>query len=104
LAKAFASIQAVGEKARQMREAVMYAVGYPAFMIILVSFVLYMFGVNLIDNMKQSAPKNVMEAMGGVATLSNFIKDWGLAVLAVIIILVVVIATTLPYWRGPLRV
>src|ERR1700722_18574056 len=65
LAKSLTSIQAMGEKARQMREAVMYAVGYPVFMIILVSFVLYMFGVNLIDNMKQSAPKNVMEAMGG---------------------------------------
>src|ERR1700722_5129616 len=53
LAKALGAIQTVGEKARQMREAVAYAVGYPVFMVILVSFVLYMFGVNLIANMRQ---------------------------------------------------
>jgi type II secretory pathway component PulF len=103
LAKSLAAIQAVGERARQMREAVMYAVGYPAFMMILVSFVLYMFGVNLIDNMRQSAPKNVMAAMGGVATLSDFIKHWGIAVVIVIILLIILVTATLPYWRGPLR-
>jgi type II secretory pathway component PulF len=103
LPKSLAAIQAVGEKARQMREAVMYAVGYPAFMIVLLSFVLYMFGVQLIDNMRKTAPKNVMAAMGGVADVSDFIKDWGIWVLVGIVLLSIVIAATLPYWRGPLR-
>ena len=48
LAKALASIQTMGEKARQMKEAVSYAVGYPIFMFALVSFVIWTFGVNLI--------------------------------------------------------
>ena len=86
LPKALSAIQAMGEKARQMREAVIFAVGYPAFMVVLLSFVLYMFGVQLIDNMRKSAPANVMAAMGGVATVSDFIKDWGLWVLAGILV------------------
>jgi type II secretory pathway component PulF len=103
LAKALASIQTVGERARQMKEAVTYAVGYPAFMLVLLAFVLYMFGVNLIENMRQSAPKNVIAAMGGVATLSDFIKNWGFAVVIAIFLLVALVAGTLPYWRGNLR-
>lgn len=103
LPKSLAAIQAMGEKARQMKEAVFYAVGYPAFMIVLVSFVLYMFGVQLIDNMRKTAPKNVMAAMGSVATMSDFVKDWGITVIIGLIALSVLIATTLPYWRGTLR-
>lgn len=103
LAKALASIQTVGVKAKQMREAVTYAVGYPAFMVVLVSFVLYMFGVQLIANMRMAAPKNVVAAMGGVATLSDFIANWGIYVLMGIALLVLLIVVTLPRWRGPLR-
>jgi type II secretory pathway component PulF len=103
LPKALTAILAIGEKARQMREAITYAVGYPVFMMVLVSFVLYMFGVQLIDNMRKTAPKNVMAAMGGVANLSDFIKDWGLVVIAFLVILSLVVAATLPYWRGPTR-
>jgi type II secretory pathway component PulF len=103
LAKALGSIQKVGEKAKQMREAVTYAVGYPVFMIVLVSFVLYMFGVQLIENMRKSAPKNVVAAMGGVATLSDFIRNWGIAVIILLLIIAGIITFTLPYWRGKLR-
>ena len=103
LAKSLGAIQSVGERARQMKEAVMYAVGYPVFMVVLVSFVLYMFGVNLIDNMRQSAPKSVLEAMGGVTTLSDFIKNWGVVVVGVVILIVIGITLTLPVWRGSLR-
>jgi len=103
LAKSLAYIQKIGEKAKQMREAVSYAVGYPIFMVILVSFVLWTFGVNLIANMRKSAPKNVLEAMGGVATLSDFITAYGLYVLLALFLICVLIAVTLPHWRGPLR-
>lgn len=103
MAKSLAAIQAVGEKAKQMKEAVMFAVGYPVFMMLLVGFVLWTFGVNLIQNMRKTAPKNVMQAMGSVATLSDFITDWGITLIIAIIALCLLIAFTLPYWRGPLR-
>ena len=103
LAKALSSIQRVGEKAKQMREAVTYAVGYPAFMIVLVAFVLYMFGVQLIENMRKSAPKNVVAAMGGVAGLSDFIREWGIAVVIGMAIVAIAITATLPIWRGKFR-
>lgn len=103
LAKSLRYIQEMGEKARQMREAVTYAVGYPAFMVVLVSFVLWTFGVNLIQNMRKSAPKNVMNAMGGVATVSDFISDWGITLIIGLVALCILIAVTLPHWRGPLR-
>jgi type II secretory pathway component PulF len=103
MAKSLAYIQQIGEKAKQMREAIIYAVGYPIFMMMLVGFVLWTFGVNLIQNMRKSAPANVMAAMGGVASLSDFINDWGITIVIGLISLCILIATTLPYWRGPLR-
>jgi len=103
MVKSLAFIQQIGAKAREMREAVMYAVGYPIFMAVLVSFVLWTFGVNLIQNMRRSAPPKVMAAMGGIASLSDFINDWGITIVAGVIALCVLIAVTLPYWRGSLR-
>jgi type II secretory pathway component PulF len=103
LPKTLRSIQTVGEKAKQMKEAVVYAVGYPIFMTILLSFVLYMFGIQLIDNMRKSAPPNVMKAMGGVASVSDFITDWGIWVVVAIISICLFIAFTLPHWRGATR-
>lgn len=103
LAKALASIQSVGAKAKQMKEAVTYAVGYPVFMVILVSFVLYMFGVQLIENMKKTAPKNVLAAMGDVAIVSDFIREWGIAIIIFTLVLSAIITFTLPVWRGPIR-
>jgi type II secretory pathway component PulF len=103
MAKAFASIQAMGARARQMKEAVSYAVVYPAFMLLLLSFVLYMFGVQLIQNMRQSAPPKIIAAMGSLPAVSDFIANWGLWVLAGIIAVIAFIVITLPVWRGPLR-
>lgn len=103
MGKSLSSIQAMGERARQMREAVSYAVTYPLFMLILVSFVLWMFGVNLIQNMRATAPPKVMEAMGEVAFVSDFIRDWGLVVLGALVILLIVISLTLPVWTGRVR-
>ena len=103
LAKALRSIQTVGEKAKQMRTAITYAVGYPIFMVILVSFVLYIFGVQLIENMRKTAPKNVLQAMGGVVPMSDFIREWGIAVVIVLIAAAFLIVCTLSSWRGSLR-
>jgi len=103
MAKAFASIQKMGARSEEMRSAVMYAVAYPSFMMILLSFVLWMFGVNLIQNMRKTAPPNVVEAMGGVAVVSDFIAEWGIFVLIVIVLTCVFITMTLPHWRGSLR-
>ncbi len=103
LAKALASIQKIGEKAKQMQGAVTQAIAYPGFMFILVCGVIYMFGVQLIDNMRQSAPANVMKAMGSVADFSDFIKEWGLWIVVGILVSAAVISATLGTWRGPLR-
>lgn len=103
MAKSLASIMTVGEKSKQMKEAVSYAVGYPVFMLVLVSFVLWTFGVNLISNMRKSAPANVVAAMGGIATVSDIINDWGVTIIITIIVLCIIIAVSLPRWRGPMR-
>jgi type II secretory pathway component PulF len=62
-----------------------------------------MFGVNLIQNMRKTAPPQVMEARGSVAAVSDFIANWGLWVLAGLVVFFVVVAVTLPYWKGELR-
>lgn len=104
LAKALSSIQMMGDKSKQMRDAVTYAVGYPVFMFMLVSFVIWTFGVNLIKNMRANAPKNVVGAMGSVPAFADFINDWGLYIVLIIVLVCIFIFTTLPYWRGPLRI
>ena len=38
-----------------------------------------------------------------MATLSDFIKNWGLAVMGLLVLIVIIITVTLPYWRGSLR-
>jgi type II secretory pathway component PulF len=104
LAKTLSYIQTMNERGREMREAVSFAVGYPAFMLVLVGFVLWTFSANLIANMRANAPKNVVEAMGGVVPFSDFVSAWGVYVILFIVVLSLLIAATLPYWRGPLRV
>ncbi len=103
LAKALSSIQKIGEKAKQMRAAISYAIGYPVFMFMLVCGVVYMFGVQLIRNMRESAPANVLRAMGSVATFSDFISQWGLWIIGGIVLTAFIITATLGHWRGPLR-
>jgi type II secretory pathway component PulF len=104
LAKALSSIQLMGVKASLMRKAVSYAIGYPIAMFILVSFVIWTFGVNLIKNMEANAPPNVVAAMGALPGFSRFINDWGLYIVAALIVVVIIISSTLSTWRGALRV
>lgn len=103
LAKTLSFIQTMGERGREMREAVSYAVGYPAFITLLVGFVIWTFSVNLIANMRANAPQNVVDSMGAVVPFSDFVASWGLWVIAFLVLVVIVIASTLPYWRTPLR-
>ncbi|NBX73742.1 MAG: hypothetical protein EBQ89_05520, partial [Alphaproteobacteria bacterium] len=102
--KSLLSIMVNGERANQMREAVMYAVSYPLFMLGLIGAVMWMFGVNLISNMRKHAPPKVVENMGFIADFSDFVMQWGLPVALMVGTLCIIIAATMPYWRGPQRI
>lgn len=104
VARALESIQAVGDRAKEMREAIVYAVSYPFFMIMLLSGVLWTFGVNLVANMRKVAPPEVVAKLAGLASFSDFVIDWGAIVLAVSVLLIGVIVFTLPSFCGPVRV
>jgi type II secretory pathway component PulF len=103
VAKAFRSIQMMGEAAKEMRTAITQAVSYPIFMLVLISGVLWMFGVNLINNMRSNAPKAVMESIGPLADVSDFIMKYGIAVALVVITSIFLITITLPFWVGKWR-
>lgn len=103
VAKSLRSIQLMGESAKEMKGAIVQAVAYPAFMIVLLSGVLWMFGVNLIQNMRQNAPPAVLESIGVMADLSDFIMQWGIAILLCILVLAIITVITLPHWRGQTR-
>jgi type II secretory pathway component PulF len=103
LARTLAFIQLMGERGREMREAVSYAIGYPLFITLLVGFVIWTFSVNLIANMRANAPKNVLDSMGAVVPFSDFVAAFGLWIIAFLILACIVISVTLPYWKGPLR-
>jgi len=103
LAKTLSFIQTMGERGREMREAVSYAVGYPAFISLLVGFVIWTFSINLIANMRANAPPNILASMGSIVPFSDFIAAWGLYIVLFLILCVIAISSTLPFWRGPTR-
>lgn len=104
VSNALLAIMHVGDSAQRMRQAIMMAVTYPIFMLGLLAGVFYLFGVNLVQNMRKAAPPKVMEAMGGIAGVSDFIMQSGVYVVVAIVLLFVIVAATMPYWRGQLRV
>ena len=103
LAKTLSFIQTMSERGKAMREAVSYAVGYPVFIFLLVGFVIWTFSINLIANMRANAPRNVIESMGGIVSFSDFITAWGLYIVGFIVLVIIMISSTLSFWRGPLR-
>lgn len=103
VAKAITSIMAVDEAASKMRAAIMSAISYPAFIFLLMSGVLWMFGVNLIEPMRKNAPPQVVAQMAGIASVSDFVREKGLFTLAAVGLGVIGIIIILPLWRGRIR-
>ena len=101
--KAIGSIMAVDEAAEKMRRAIMSAITYPVFIFLLMSGVMWMFGINLIEPMRKNAPPAVFEKMKGIAQVSDFVREDGFMTLCLIGGLVVSIIYTLPRWKGRYR-
>lgn len=104
VSNALLAIMHVGDSAQRMRQAIMGAVSYPLFMLFLLAGVFWLFGVNLVDNMRKAAPPKVMEAMGGIAGVSDFVMQNGVYVVIFVVLMIVVIAGTMPYWIGKIRI
>lgn len=103
VAKAITSIMAVDEAAEKMRRAIMSAITYPVFIFMLLSGVLWMFGVNLIEPLRKNSPPEVFAQMAGIAAVSDFIRESGLFTLCVIGGLIALVIFSLPRWRGSIR-
>lgn len=103
VAKAITSIMAVDEAAEKMRRAIMSAITYPVFIFMLLSGVLWMFGVNLIEPLRKNSPPEVFANMAGIAAVSDFIRESGFFTLCCIGGLVVLIIFSLSRWRGRIR-
>lgn len=104
VSNALLAIMHVGDSAQRMRQAILYAVSYPLFMLLLLSGVFWLFGVNLVQNMRKAAPPKVMEAMGGIAGVSDFIMNNGIFLAIFIFGGIAFISGTMPYWKGQTRV
>lgn len=103
VAKAITSIMLVDESAEKMRKAIMSAITYPAFIFFLMAGVLWMFGVNLIEPLRKTAPPQVVAQLSGIATVSDFVRDQGFLTLVIVGIIVAIIIVSLPRWRGRVR-
>jgi type II secretory pathway component PulF len=101
--KAIGSIMAVDEAAEKMKRAIMSAITYPVFIFLLMSGVMWMFGVNLIEPMRENAPPQVFAQMAGIAAVSDFVRNKGFLTLCIIGGAVFFIIMTLPRWRGRIR-
>ncbi len=103
VAKAIGSIMSVDEAAEKMRRAIMSAVTYPVFIFLLMSGIMWMFGVNLIEPMRKNAPPAVFAKMQGIAAVSDFVRHSGFLTLCLIGGFVALIIFSLPRWKGKLR-
>lgn len=103
VANALLAIMHVGDSAQRMKQAIITAVGYPLFMFGLLAAVFWLFGVNLVDNMRKAAPAKVLEAMSGISTVSDFIMNNGVLLVIGVIAVLFTVSGSMPYWRGSLR-
>lgn len=103
VANALSAIMHVGDSAQRMRQAIMGAVTYPIFMLFMLAGVFWLFGVNLVENMRKAAPPKVMEAMSGIASVSDFVMQNGFYVVIFVALAIFTIAGTMPYWTGRIR-
>ncbi|MDX1922131.1 MAG: type II secretion system F family protein [Alphaproteobacteria bacterium] len=104
VSNAMLAIMHVGDSAQRMRSAIIQAVSYPLFMMVLLAGVFWLFGVNLIENMRKAAPKKVLDAMSGIADVSDFVMQNGIIMVIIIVGTIFFIAGSMPYWKGKLRV
>ncbi len=104
VSNAMLAIMHVGDSAQRMRSAIIQAVSYPLFMMALLAGVFWLFGVNLIENMRKAAPKKVLEAMSGISDVSDFIMQNGILLVVIIIGTILFVSGTMPYWKGKMRV
>ncbi len=103
VAKAVSSIMTVDESAEKMRKAILSAVTYPAFIFLLMAGVLWMFGVNLIEPLRKSAPPQVFAQLAGLASVSDLVRNHGITILAGVGAFVAFVIASLPRWRGLVR-
>lgn len=104
VARALGVILDMGATGKEMKQAIMQAVSYPIFMMLLLMAVLWMFGVNMIGPMKEFAPPQVMQSMSGLVFVSDFIDSYGLLSLVFFVIIMASVSLSMPYFDGPLRV
>ncbi len=104
VANSLLAIMHVGDAAQRMRAAIISAISYPLFMGALLGGVFWLFGVNLVANMRKAAPAKVMESMGSIAAVSDFVMNYGIFMIVLVILIIVGVSASMPYWRGPTRV
>lgn len=104
VANSFGVILSLGDSGKAMKAAISQAITYPLFMLLLIGAVLWMFGVNMLKPMKQFAPPQVMESMAGLVLVSGIVENYGLIILALIGVVIFIISSTMPVWKGDIRI
>jgi len=104
VANALVAIMHVGDAAQRMRRAILSAVTYPLMMLCLLAGVFWLFGVNLIQNMRKAAPPKVMASMADIGAVSDFVMNNGIYLALGIGLTIFLLAATMPVWTGKARI
>ena len=87
-----------------MKQVLTQAMGYPVFVLALLFGVLWMFGVNLVDPMRQMAPASVTEKISGLANVTDFVRHQGLWIIVFFgAVCGFCLFFSLKRWIGPIR-
>src|SRR5690606_11612129 len=77
IANGLQAIEFIEKSTARMRGAISNAIGYPTFIFLVMFAVLWMFGVNLVQPMREFAPESVKAKIAGLGAVTDFVQDYG---------------------------
>ncbi|WP_449124726.1 type II secretion system F family protein [Pseudomonas viridiflava] len=102
--QAFDDVIKVIEAKQEISSAVKSAVMYPSFLMLPMSVLLWAVSEKLVPKIAQVAdPEKFTGSSYLLYQLSQYVTNWGLITIAVLLIMIVLFAYSLPRWTGPVR-
>ncbi|RKP44592.1 type II secretion system F family protein [Trinickia fusca] len=101
---ALLSVAGVVLSSRKIRRSIVGGVAYPSMVLAMIVCYVYLFGTRVIPRFAQFAdPEHWQGAARSLYLLSGFVEHWLLPCVAVCLVLIALVAWSMPNWNGRLR-
>ena len=94
----------VVESVKRMKEPIVGAIAYPLFLLLATTLIIWAVGEFMVPPMVEAVPGLVWRGQGAtLVALSAWVRENTLILFSIVPIIVIIIALTLPRWKGHLR-